>query len=136
MQKHLLRPIRRLYRTYVATVDGICEADGKRWGLQHLAWQVSERAVKTEQTLRFVARVRAPGGADGFGGVEHELCTSVGFKTRLQPIHTEATKLSYPQIGIFLANEALWCGLYVLGFPGAIAAALAVPAFHLIYALA
>ena len=58
------------------------------------------------------------------------------FKTRLQPIHTEATKLKAPQIGVFLANEALWCGLYVAGFPGAIVAAAAVPAFHLIYALA
>lgn len=57
------------------------------------------------------------------------------FKKRLQPIHTEATKLKAPQIGVFLANEVLWCGLCVAGFPGAVAAALAVPAFHLIYAV-
>ena len=48
----------------------------------------------------------------------------------------ERTKLLAPQIGVFLANEALWVGLYMAGFPYALIAALAVPTFHTLYHLA
>jgi len=58
------------------------------------------------------------------------------FRKRLQPVHTEATKLGGAQVGIFLANEALWCYLSAIGFPGAVMPAIAVPVFHLLYALA
>jgi len=58
------------------------------------------------------------------------------FRKRLQPIHSDATKLALPQIVTFLANEALWCYLAVVGFPYAKLAGAAVAVFHLIYAFA
>ena len=55
------------------------------------------------------------------------------FRWRLQPIASEASKLKPPQVSVFLLNEAMWVGAYLLGFPGALLAALAVPTFHVIY---
>ena len=58
------------------------------------------------------------------------------FRKRLKPIASEATRIKVPQVGVFLLNEALWIGLYFCGFPFAIIAACAVPAFHALYLLA
>ena len=58
------------------------------------------------------------------------------FRKRLRPIKSQETNLKFPQISVFLANEALWCYLTFIGFPFAFLPATAVPFFHLIYALA
>ena len=84
------------------------------------------------------------------------------FKKRLQPIQSEVDKLGAPQISVraptratrvmppcvlppyaplatwqvFVANEMLWLGLYLLGFPFAIIPATMIPLFHGLYFLA
>ena len=58
------------------------------------------------------------------------------FKKRLQPITSESEKLGFPQMSVFLANEFMWLGLYVFGFPFAIIPATMIPLFHGLYFLA
>ena len=58
------------------------------------------------------------------------------FRKRLRPIKSQETNLKFPQISVFLANEALWCYLTFIGFPFAFLPATAVPFFHLICARA
>lgn len=56
------------------------------------------------------------------------------FKKRLQPI--QHTSIKAPQLSILLANELMWAGLYVAGFPFAVLPMCAVPLFHALYFLA
>mmetsp|Transcript_14386 Transcript_14386/g.37321 ORF Transcript_14386/g.37321 Transcript_14386/m.37321 type:complete len:463 (-) Transcript_14386:383-1771(-) len=58
------------------------------------------------------------------------------FRRRLRPIHTKETGLRSTQMGVFLANQALWIGAWACGWPVCKFPAAAVGIFHGIYHLA
>ena len=89
---------------------------------------VAFNVFKGEPGLRYLAKKVVQIRPDPLS--ETELVAM--FRTRLQPVQSEHTKLKAPQLMALFCNECMWFAAWYLGFSYAIIPTVAAPIFHLL----